>query len=92
MIPQIAKTIIDPIPSVTSGRSDPRPIIPRIVTPMNVAILGMMCVHRARFACGFVSASPTIQTIIGNKIGANSTLKYDNALIFYFRSYISPHE
>lgn len=79
MIPQIAKTIIAPIPSVTSGWSDPMPIIPKMATPINVAILGMICVHRARFACGFVSASPTIQTMIGNKIGANSTLKYDKA-------------
>ncbi len=84
MIPQIAKTIIAPIPSVTSGWSDPMPIIPKMVKPINVAILGMMCVHRARFACGFVSASPTIQTIMGNKIGANSTLKYDNAANILF--------
>ena len=48
MIPQIAKTIIDPIPSVTSAWSDPMPIIPKMATPINVAILGMMCVHRAR--------------------------------------------
>lgn len=84
MIPQIAKTIIAPIPSVTSGWSDPMPITPKMVKPINVAILGMMCVHRARFACGFVSASPTIQTIMGNKIGANSTLKYDNAANILF--------
>lgn len=84
MIPQIHKTIIAPIPNVTSGCSDPTPIIPRIIKPINVAILGIMCVHRARFACGFVSESPTIQTIIGNKIGANSTLKYDKAASILF--------
>lgn len=57
MIPQIHKTMIEPIPNVTSGCSEPMPIIPITIMPINVAILGIMCVHRARFACGFVSES-----------------------------------
>lgn len=57
------------------GSDNPNPKVARTRTAISDAMVGIICVHNAFFACSLVVSFPKIQTRIGNKIGAKKILQ-----------------